>query len=49
MARGPRPPAITPEAIALVHEDIAYQAKAGFAEAVYWDENKDGLHAHLKV
>jgi hypothetical protein len=49
VARGPHPTAIAPDAIALVHEDIDYQVKAGFTEVVYWDDIKDDLPAHFKV
>jgi hypothetical protein len=49
VAGGPHPTAIAPDAIALVHEDIDYQVKAGFTEVVYWDEIKDDLPAHFKV
>ena len=35
--------------IALVHEDIDYQAKARFTKVVYWDEIKDNVPAHFKV
>jgi hypothetical protein len=37
------------DVVALVHENIAYQVKAGFTEVVYWDEIKDRLPAHFKV
>jgi hypothetical protein len=47
--RGPHPTARAADAVALVHEDIAYQVKAGFTEVVYWDEIKDRLPAHFKV
>ena len=33
----------------LVHEDIAYQVKAGFTEVVYWDEIKNQLPTNFKV
>ena len=49
MAQGPHPTTIAPDAIALVHEDIDYQVKAGFTEVVYWDEIKDDLPTHFKV
>jgi hypothetical protein len=49
VARGPHPTAILPDAIALVHEDIDYQVKAGFTEVVYWDEIKLHLPANFKV
>ena len=49
IARGPHPTAMAPDAIALVHEDIDYQVKAGFTEVVYWDEIKDSLPKHFKV
>jgi hypothetical protein len=47
--RGPHPTARAAEAVKLVHEDIAYQVKAGFTEVVFWDEIKDDLPAHFKV
>jgi hypothetical protein len=47
--RGPHPTATAKDAVALVHEDIDYQVKAGFTEVVYWDEIKDDLPAHFKV
>jgi len=49
VARGPHPTARAPEAVALVHEDIDYQVKAGFTEIVYWDEIRDNLPTHFKV
>jgi hypothetical protein len=49
VARGPHPTANEPDAVALVHEDIDYQVKAGFTEVVYWDDIKDDLPAHFKV
>ncbi len=47
--RGPHPTAKEADAIALVHEDIEYQVKAGFTEVVCWDEIKDNLPDHFKV
>ena len=35
---GPHPTAIAAEAIALVHQDIEHQVKAGFTKAVFWDD-----------
>jgi hypothetical protein len=49
VARGPHPTAIAPDAVALVHEDIEYQVKAGFTEIVFWDEIKDNLPAPFKI
>jgi hypothetical protein len=49
VARGPHPTAILPDAIALVHEDTDCQVKAGFTEAVHWDEIKLHLPANFKV
>ena len=49
MAQGPHPTAVSPDAVAVVHDDIDYQVKAGFTEVVYWDEIKDNLPTHFKV
>jgi hypothetical protein len=49
VARGPHPTAIAPDAVALVHEDIEYQVKAGFTEIIFWDAIKDDLPGHFKV
>eukprot|EP00588_Corethron_pennatum_P031085 CAMPEP_0194340258 /NCGR_PEP_ID=MMETSP0171-20130528/85686_1 /TAXON_ID=218684 /ORGANISM="Corethron pennatum, Strain L29A3" /LENGTH=39 /DNA_ID= /DNA_START= /DNA_END= /DNA_ORIENTATION= len=32
---------MTPDAIELVHEDVAYQVDANFAEVVFWNGIKD--------
>jgi hypothetical protein len=47
--QGPHPTATAAEAVALVHEDLEYQVKAGFTEVVYWDEIKHTLPKHFKV
>ena len=36
--RGPHPSALTDEAIALFHDDIAYQVAVGFLEVIALDE-----------
>jgi hypothetical protein len=41
--------AMTPAAITLFHEDIAYQAEAGSDEIVLWDELKKNLPKVLKI
>jgi hypothetical protein len=47
--RGPHVSAKTPEAMALVMEDVMYQVGAGFSEIVLWDDIKDDLPSNLKV
>lgn len=47
--RGPHISATTPEARALVLEDVMYQVEAGFSEIVLWDDIKDDLPSNLKV
>jgi hypothetical protein len=47
--RGAHPTARTPEAIALVHEDVDYQVKAGFSAVVLWEDLKRNLHRNFKV
>ena len=47
--RGPHKGALDPDALELVHEDVAYQVAADFAEVHYWDEIKDALPPHLKI
>lgn len=47
--RGPHVSAMTPEARALVLEDVLYQVEAGFSEIVLWDDIKDDLPSQLKV
>jgi hypothetical protein len=49
IARGPHKTALLPEAIPLVHEDIAHQVKAGFSEIINWDEIKHSLPAQFKI
>ena len=47
--RGPHPTARAAEAIALVHEDVAYQIKAGFSKIALWDDIKDNLPPTFKI
>ena len=49
VARGPHPSALTPDALQLFQEDIAYQVKAGFTKVVPWDKLKGNLPANLKI
>ena len=49
VARGPHPTARAEEAVALVHEDVAYQVKAGFSKIVLWDDIKDDLPPSFKI
>jgi hypothetical protein len=49
VARGPHITALLDEAIAVVHEDIAYQVKAGFSEVLFWDELKHSLPPQFKI
>ena len=49
IAKGPHVSALTPEAIALVHEDVEYQCKGGFAEVILWDDLKKSIPRHLKL
>jgi hypothetical protein len=49
VARGAHPSAMGPEAITLVHEDMAYQVAAGFTEILLWDEIKDHLPESFKL
>jgi hypothetical protein len=35
--------------VALVHEDVAYQVKAGFSKIVMWDDIKDNLPPSFKI
>jgi hypothetical protein len=47
--RGPHPTARAAGAIALVHEDVAYQIKAGFSKIALWDDIKDNLPPTFKI
>jgi hypothetical protein len=49
VTRGPHPTARAADAIALVHEDVAYQVKAGFSTIVLWDDIKHNLPPTFKV
>ena len=49
IAKGPHRSALLPESIALVHDDVAYQVKAGFARIVSWDELRLNMPQHLKI
>jgi hypothetical protein len=49
VTRGPHPTARLEDAIALVHEDVAYQVTAGFSTVVLWDDIKDHLHPNFKI
>jgi hypothetical protein len=48
--RGPHDPtARAADAIALVHEDLAYQVKAGFSKIMRWDDIKNNLPPSFKI
>jgi hypothetical protein len=49
LAKGPHQSATTPEAIKLIHEDVAYQVEAGFSRIITWDSIKDKPHHNLKI
>jgi hypothetical protein len=49
VARGPHISAMTPEAIELVKEDVAYQVKAGYARVFTWAELKQMRPKKLKI
>ena len=49
IAKGPHVSALTPEVIALVHKDVEYQCKGGFAEIVLWGDLKKAIQQHLKL
>lgn len=49
VARGPHVSAMTPEAIELVTEDVAYQVKAGYARIFTWAELKRMRPKKLKI
>jgi hypothetical protein len=36
--KGAHKSATTPESIALIEEDVAYQVKAGYAQIILWDD-----------
>ncbi len=47
--RGPHPTACTPEAVALLEEDIEYQQKAGFCKVIPWEKIKRLHPPNLKI
>jgi hypothetical protein len=47
--QGPHRSAMTPESIALIQEDVAYQVQAGYAQVVDWEVLKENLPPKLKV
>jgi hypothetical protein len=47
--QGPHKSALTPEAITLIEEDVAYQVQAGYAQVVDWEELQRNLPPKLKV
>jgi hypothetical protein len=47
--QGPHTSALTPEAVSLIEEDVAYQVRAGYAEVVLWDSLKAKMPPQLKV
>jgi hypothetical protein len=47
--QGPHKSALTPEAMALIEEDVAYQVRAGYAQIVEWDWLKKNMPSQLKV
>ena len=49
IARGPHPTACTPAAVAVFHEDIAYQVDAGFCKVLLWEDLKRLRPANLKI
>jgi hypothetical protein len=49
VARGPHVSAMTPDAIALVREDVAYQVKAGYARLFTWAELQQMRPKKLKI
>ena len=49
ISRGPHQSALTPDALKLFEEDIAYQVEAGFAKVVLWDDIKHNPPSQLKV
>jgi hypothetical protein len=49
VTRGPHPTAQAADTIALVHEDVAYQIKAGFSKIVLRGNIKDNLPPMFKI
>ena len=49
VTRGPHSSALTPEARALIADDIAYQVQAGFSEIMDWETVKQLAPKNLKV
>ncbi len=49
VAWGPHLTARAADAVALVHEDVAYQVNAGFSKIVLWDDIKDNLPSSFKI
>jgi hypothetical protein len=49
VGRGPHPTVQATGAVAMVHDDLEYQVKAGLMEVVYWDDIEDRLPANFKV
>ena len=49
ISRGPHQSALTPDALKLFEEDIAYQVEAGFAKVVLWDDIKHDPPSQLKA
>ena len=47
--RGPRQGALSKEVIQLIHDDVEYQVKAGFAEIYFWDDLKGDPPSNLKI
>ena len=49
MEKGPHRSALSPESIELVHADVGYQEKAGFARIVPWSELMADMPPTLKI
>lgn len=49
ISKGLHVSALTPESIALIHEDVKYQRADGFAEVALWEDLKKSLPLHLKL
>eukprot|EP00957_Ditylum_brightwellii_P091708 6983280-Ditylum_brightwellii.AAC.1 len=47
--QGPHVNALSPEAMALVQEDVQYQVKAGFCKVTKWEDLKAKWPKHLKI
>ena len=47
--QGPHKSPLTPEAMQLIEEDVAYQVRAGYAQIVEWAWLKDNMPSQLKV